>query len=81
MAGNAPFIMVMHDGQAWVNEGNHRIMVAAKLGWEYIPIELKYYVGGEDEATTFHPSKIKAYDAQALQTGYDVDDFTAFPNP
>jgi hypothetical protein len=42
-----PFIMVAYNGEAWVNEGNHRIMAAARLGWNSLPIELKYYDGGE----------------------------------
>ena len=42
-----PFIMVAYNGEAWVNEGNHRIMAAARLGWVSLPIELKYYDGGE----------------------------------
>jgi hypothetical protein len=42
-----PFIVVAYNGEAWVNEGNHRIMAAARLGWDSLPIELKYYDGGE----------------------------------
>ena len=42
-----PFIMVAYNGEAWINEGNHRIMAAAQLGWDSLPIELKYYDGGE----------------------------------
>jgi hypothetical protein len=43
----APFVQVMYDGSAWVNEGNHRIMAAAALGWKELPVELRYYDGGE----------------------------------
>lgn len=43
----APLIQVMYDGSAWVNEGNHRIMAAAALGWNKLPVELRYYDGGE----------------------------------
>lgn len=43
----APFVQIMYDGSAWVNEGNHRIMVADKLGWKEMPVELRYYDGGE----------------------------------
>lgn len=43
----APFIQVAYNGEPWVNEGNHRIMAAAALGFESLPVELKYYDGGE----------------------------------
>jgi hypothetical protein len=42
-----PFVVVAYNGEAWINEGNHRIMAAARLGWDSLPIELKYYDGGE----------------------------------
>ncbi|CAB4133495.1 hypothetical protein UFOVP257_221 [uncultured Caudovirales phage] len=54
-----PFINVAYNGEAWVNEGNHRIMAAAKLGWDSLPVELKYYDGGERiEHGEMYPSKI-----------------------
>ena len=42
-----PFINIAYDGSAWVNEGNHRIMAAAELGWESLPVEISYFDGGE----------------------------------
>jgi hypothetical protein len=42
-----PFINVAYNGEAWVNEGNHRIMAAAKLGLDSLPIEIRYFDGGE----------------------------------
>jgi hypothetical protein len=42
-----PYIMVAYNGEAWVNEGNHRIMAAYRLGWQTMPIELAYFDGGE----------------------------------
>ena len=42
-----PFINVAWNGEAWVNDGNHRIMAAAKLGWDTLPVELRYFDGGE----------------------------------
>ena len=74
----APFIMIDQEGEPWVNEGNHRIMAAVKLGWEYIPIEVRYFTGGEDKATEFSPSKLKAYDTKALAAGFKAgNDFKA----
>lgn len=54
-----PFITVAYDGSAWVNEGNHRIMAAAKLGWNELPVELRYFDGGERiKSGPLYPSKI-----------------------
>ena len=46
----APFVMVAYNGEAWVNEGNHRIMAAYRLGgidWKTMPVQLAYFDGGE----------------------------------
>jgi hypothetical protein len=60
----APFIQVAYDGNPWVNEGNHRIMAAKALGWKWIPIELRYFAGGEEADGPLHPDKVIAWDAQ-----------------
>ncbi len=55
----APFIQVAYNGEPWVNEGNHRIMAAAALGFESLPVELKYYDGGERiKSGPLYPGKI-----------------------
>jgi len=43
----APFVMVDYRGVPWVSEGNHRIMAADKLGWKSMPVEVRYFDGGE----------------------------------
>lgn len=54
-----PYIMVAYNGEAWVNEGNHRIMAAYRLGWDTLPIEIRYFDGGERIATgPMAPAKI-----------------------
>jgi putative chitinase len=54
-----PFINVAYDGSAWVNEGNHRIMAAYRLGWDSLPIEISYFDGGERvESGPMYPGKI-----------------------
>lgn len=60
----APFIQVAYDGSPWVNEGNHRIMAAAKLGWKFLPIELRYYSGGEEANGPLSPDKVARWDSQ-----------------
>jgi hypothetical protein len=55
----APFVNVAYNGEAWVNEGNHRIMAAAALGWKELPVELRYFDGGERvESGPMAPRKI-----------------------
>jgi len=54
-----PFINVAYDGSAWVNEGNHRIMAAYRLGWDKLPVEISYFDGGERvESGPMYPGKI-----------------------
>jgi len=54
-----PFINVAYNGEAWVNEGNHRIMAAARLGWDRMPVELRYFDGGERiKSGPLYPKKI-----------------------
>lgn len=55
----APFVLVAHNGEAWVSEGNHRIMAAVALGWDTLPVELKYFDGGERiKSGPLYPGKI-----------------------
>ena len=55
----APYVMVAYNGEAWVNEGNHRIMAAYRLGWKKMPIEIKYFDGGERvQDGIMYPGKI-----------------------
>ena len=54
-----PYIMVAYNGEAWVNEGNHRIMAAYRLNWQDMPIEIRYFDGGERiESGPMAPGKI-----------------------
>lgn len=66
----SPFIMVDYTGMPWANEGNHRIKAAKALGWEYIPIELRYFSGGEEATGAFSPEKIRQFDTMAMSAGY-----------
>lgn len=44
---DAVFVVVNHLGQAWIAEGNNRTAVAAELGIETIPVNVRYFNGGE----------------------------------
>lgn len=73
----APFVVVTYDGKPWVSEGNHRIMVAKKLGWKYMPIELRYYTGGEGKPGKLAPDTVKKLDDEAHKAGFNTTDFKA----
>ena len=54
-----PYIEIGYDGKPWVSEGNHRIMAAIAEGLEYIPVELRYFDGGQRRAGKWAPDNIK----------------------
>jgi hypothetical protein len=55
----APFINVAWNGEAWVNDGNHRIMAAAALGWKDLPVQISYFDGGERiKSGAMYPGRI-----------------------
>lgn len=54
----APFIVVDQDGVPWVNEGNHRIMVANEMGADAIEVEIRWYNGGENVDGPFSPKAL-----------------------
>jgi hypothetical protein len=53
-----PYIEVAYDGSAWISEGNHRIMAAAALGWKEMPIEIRYFDGGQRNAGPLSPERL-----------------------
>lgn len=70
-----PFINVAYDGSAWVNEGNHRIMAAAELGWESLPVEISYFDGGERiKSGPMYPGKIGLAEAMDQGTRWTGDE-------
>lgn len=63
-----PFVQVDQNGNAWVNEGNHRIMAAKELGWTHIPVEVRWFNGGEAVDGKFAPAKLlEGHEAMAEQ--------------
>ena len=51
-----PMLWVKWDGEAKIAEGNHRITLAAGMGIEWIPIDIRYFAGGEDIAGPLNPA-------------------------
>jgi len=73
----APYIEVWQDGSAWINEGNHRIMAAAQLGAQYLPVDIRYFAGAEAASGPLSPALIKEYDAQARAAGLSLTRYFA----
>lgn len=68
-----PFVAVAYNGVPRVMEGNHRIMAAAELGWRELPVEIKYFDGGERvESGPLHPSKVKLTDGSYIGPQKDI---------
>jgi len=77
----APFINVAWNGEAWVNEGNHRIMAAAALGWKDMPVQISYFDGGERvKSGTMYPGRIGLGNQQEI-TNEDYDPNGPPPGP
>jgi len=53
-----PYIEVGFDGVPWISEGNHRIMAALAEGVEYIPVEIRYFDGGQRRAGKWRPDNL-----------------------
>lgn len=53
-----PYIEIGYDGKPWISEGNHRIMAAIAEGMEYIPVELRYFDGGQRRAGVWGPGNV-----------------------
>jgi len=70
-----PYIEVDQDGNPSVSEGNHRIMAAKKLGWKEMPVEIRYFNGGERVVGPLQPDKITNPDAPISV------EYSAAPNP
>jgi hypothetical protein len=71
-----PFINVDFRGIPYVNEGNHRIMAAEKLGYKYLPVQFSYYSGGEDVDAILSPDKVMQYNKQAYDEGYSLENYS-----
>lgn len=70
-----PFIVVDHRGKAFINEGNHRIMAAENLGFDYLPIEIKYLNGGELAESVLSPTNLAKYTLEAEKKGYSTTSY------
>ena len=68
--------MVDQEGKPWVNEGNHRIAGAALAGVKYLPVEVRFFNGGEQENGVMSPANLTQYHKQAIGEGYTPENYT-----
>lgn len=76
-AHSAPYIEVWQDGSAWVNEGNHRILAGDQVGACFLPVEIRYFAGGEQAEGILSPERVLEFDSQALAAGLTLTDYFA----
>jgi hypothetical protein len=72
----APFVNVDFRGIPFINEGNHRIMAAEKLGYKYLPVQVSYYSGGEDVDGILSPQKVIDYNNEAVKQGFTNEKYS-----
>jgi hypothetical protein len=54
-----PYVEIGYDGKPFISEGNHRVMAAIAEGMEYIPVQLRYFDGGQRRAGRWSPENLK----------------------
>lgn len=74
-----PYIEIGYDGKPWISEGNHRIMAAIAEGMKYIPIQLRYFDGGQRRAGVWGPGNITSITERA--EGEQLVDINASISP
>lgn len=62
----APFVVVDPFGVPWINEGNHRLMVSLSKGISHVPVEVRYFSGGQELAGDFSPESLMSLDESFL---------------
>lgn len=76
-----PYIEVIQGGEAWVNQGNHRIMSADKLGWTHLPVLIRYYNGAERDDGPLQPDTVIKLDGEAHRSGVTLDNYGVVIEP
>lgn len=67
-----PFILVDQEGMPFVSEGNHRIMAAASLGFDVLPVTIRYYNGGEEVDGILRPDRAISMHNRIISSGYGL---------
>ncbi len=61
LISSPPYIEVAYDGTAFIAEGNHRIMAAHDLGWKEMPVDIRYFDGGERAQGVLAPDVLSSF--------------------
>lgn len=60
----AVYVEIDPYGKAWMNEGNHRIMVALERGETSYPVQIRYFSGGQRHTEAWAPSRLIRLDSE-----------------
>lgn len=58
---DVPYIEVAYNGEAWVREGNHRIMAAHEAGMATLSVQIRYFDGGQRSPGPLAPERVEAH--------------------
>lgn len=74
--GGPILVGVSHQGNAHIIEGNNRAAVARDLGLPEIPVEVRWFAGGEQASGAMQPDKLSDYmrraETEDLASKYDL---------
>lgn len=70
-----PLVAVAQYGTPYIIEGNHRIMAAKDLNFKYLPVEIRYFNGAEQESKFLNPETVSNFDKQAHAEGYTLNNY------
>lgn len=74
--GGPILVGVSHRGNAHIIEGNNRAAVARDLGLPAIPVEVRWFAGGEQASGAMHPDRLANYmrrtETEDLASRYDL---------
>lgn len=73
-------IWVEYNGMAFVAEGNHRLRAAMEAGIDSVPVEIRYFAGGEQEYGQLHPAKVMQAAQKARQGASGLQMSTVSPD-
>ncbi len=76
---DTPYVEVAYNGEAWVREGNHRIMAARAAGVASLAVQVRYFDGGQRSPGPLAPMTVAAHAAAGDGTPSRPFDFSRDP--
>lgn len=65
--GGPVFVVVNHHGEAWIAEGNNRTALALKNQFEEIPVNVRYFNGGERADGPMSPERLVKFHPRVME--------------